>query len=186
MGQKMKFNEMLNKNKSALRKSVASFAAVSLLTVGVISTHSAFFIEKETMATMTTGFLDVSVENGSTAQLLDLDFGDKVRPQMTPVSQPITIRNTGTVPIKYTIKPTDVSKPLPVAASRIYLKIDTTSGSLERFSFGTDTTPRTLAPGATVNLTATLYWTNTSALANEVNYQDTTADFDLMFRAWQG
>lgn len=87
------------------KKVLIGIAAVSLVTIGSVSTHAAFSNTGQSNLVFNAGEVKMQLDNKAMDEsLLPIAFGtENIHPRMAPITRQVTIKNNGNVPMIYYI-----------------------------------------------------------------------------------
>lgn len=163
-----------------INTSVGLAMGVIALSVGSMATYASFSDSGTSAITATAGKITLAMGATGTAKTAPIALGTTLVPGGTIADKTIVLRNTGTIPMKYTAAITGTPGTL-AATMTATIKNGTTSlytGKMNAMKIATQTIPA----GGTVTLTLSFAWANgTAAVDNPL--MGTNANTNLTFTA---
>lgn len=170
------------KKRANVRKSILSFAAVSLLSISGIATYANFTDTATTQITAQSGSINLTLNNSKTHSI---NLGNTLKPGDVK-SFPITVRNTGTIPLNYRVTSANASGAYNALTTALKAEVTLANGAtatttnLNNINTGNRTIP---ANGSvTFNLKVTF---PTSGISNFNDLQNRSGNTILTFHAVQ-
>lgn len=162
---------------SNLKKAVFGFAAASLIAVGGVSTVSAFSDEATSNITVKAGTIDLQLNNAKTTTIA---LPTTMKPGDVLPAQTITVRNTGSIPLKYTVTSSSAAGSLAdVLDVTIKKNVADTTGTKSKLS-AVNIPSTSVAAGTTETFSVQVTWPQGS---NDNSYQGKDGATTLNFVA---
>lgn len=136
-------------------KLAVPLAILSVFSLGGVATLANFTSEGTSTMTATAGKIELGL-NSNSNKSINIALGNAVFPGGAIPSQGISVRNSGTIPMKYTVAPTGTPGPL-AAHIDVVAKVGTTqvySGKLNAFKISS----RTIAANNNESMTLDFAW----------------------------
>lgn len=158
------------------KKATLGIALIATLTVGGVGTLAGFTDDAKSTVTVQAGTIDLTI---NALKEITLDFGSTMKPGDS-VTRNVTVKNTGTLPLNYSIKSTGTPGKL---AEKLTASVKPGSAAASITTLKTVNTPnKVLQPGASETVAIIVSWT---AGATDDSYQGTDGTTVLNFSATQ-
>lgn len=165
-----------NYDNKIFKKASIGIALVATLSIGSIGTIAGFTDNATSNVTVQAGTVDLTVDS---LKAITLDFGSTMKPGDS-VTKNVTVKNTGTLPLNYSIKATGTPGKL---AEKLTASVKPGSAAASVSTLKTVNTPnKVLASGASETVAIIVSWT---AGTTDDSYQGTDGTTVLNFSATQ-